>query len=379
MIRGNGYGSLGTLGSLLHELGKKRPFIVTGRSFYSACGAEKIIAALPSEYKISLFDDFSENPAINDVARGISIYRASGSDCILAIGGGSSIDMAKLINGLANGNLPDIENDVKKNSLFPPLAELIAVPTTAGSGSEATHFAVVYCSGSKFSYADPRLLPGSVILDASLLESQPGYQMAVSGADAFSQAIESFWSVNSTEESRKWSHKALKILFRNLPRMLETRDRNLMSEVLEGAHFSGKAINISKTTAPHAISYGFTSRFRLAHGHAVALSLPFFARLHASATTDNCADPRGSQWVRGIVGEISDLLHTTPEYLPQFLIGFFTQCGLELDPLKLGISPAEFLDTAGNANTERLGNNPVRISRDEIEELCMFVYSQSHA
>ena len=161
-----------------------------------------------------------------------------------------------------------------KAEISSPGKKLIAIPTTSGSGSEATHFAVVYVGGEKFSVAHPiYMLPNVVVLNPSLTYSMDSYQTALSGVDAFAQAMESYWSVNSTEESKKYSIEALELIIEHLPLAVNYND-NSRDIMLHAANLAGKAINIAKTSGAHAISYVLTSKFNIPHGQAVALTLP---------------------------------------------------------------------------------------------------------
>ena len=160
---------------------------------------------------VIIFNDFSNNPKLEDAIRGTEIARANNIQVIIAVGGGSVIDMAKLIKSfyLSPGNEKDISTGNKE--VIDPCMPLIAIPTTAGPGSEATHFAVVYIKDKKFSVASSCLLPEAVILDGSLVLSGNKYQKSCNVLDAMAQAIESYWSSSSTEDSRMYSLAALNL------------------------------------------------------------------------------------------------------------------------------------------------------------------------
>lgn len=189
---------------LLIEDSPKSIFLVTGNKSYEKSGAKFFIENILDGFNFIRFSDFSENPKIEDVEKGINIFLENSCDYLVSVGGGSVLDMAKLINiGHDKKNLKDLATNKTKISSFGK--KLIAIPTTSGSGSEATHFAVVYVGGEKFSVAHPiYMLPNVVVLNPSLTYSMDSYQTALSGIDAFAQAMESYWSVNSTEESKKY-------------------------------------------------------------------------------------------------------------------------------------------------------------------------------
>lgn len=368
----SGKNSISQLNKLLKNFGSKKGFLVTGKGFYEKCGAKAYIESISSEISFIIFSDFEENPKLEDVRKGINILRNNSCDLILAIGGGSYIDMAKLINALYQMEDDLLERNIKENKIKTPLLPFIAIPTTAGSGSEATHFAVVYIDEKKYSLADQYLLPDHVILDHELLRSQPKYQMAVSGIDAISQAIESLWSINSTKESIKYSIQAIELLWFNLPEVLENPNDNNLSKVMKGAHLAGKAINIAKTTAPHALAYGFTTYCKLPHGHAVALSLPFFINHHLKVNSQNCLDPRGYLYVREKLKTVGDILGIPSNKIPFRFSEFINKCGLEINFLKLNINKKLFNEITSMVNIERLKNNPVKTNELDLLKLYEF-------
>jgi len=202
------------------------------------------------------FNDFTPNPLYEDARAGVKVLRSNKCDCIIAIGGGSSIDIAKSIKYYNQIDLP-----------------LMAVPTTSGTGSEATHFAVIYKNGKKHSVADKRLLPNYVILQPDVLKTLPLYQKKCTMLDALCQAIESWWSRKATPDSLMYSKKAIKLILNNIEGYLEN-DEESNKNMLIASNLAGKAINITTTTAPHAMSYKLTSLYNIPHGHAVALCLP---------------------------------------------------------------------------------------------------------
>jgi alcohol dehydrogenase len=349
-----------------------RVFIVTGGKSFENSGAKDYIDTLSREFLFFRFSGFGSNPDLADVITGIGHFLAFNPDIVLAIGGGSSIDMAKSINALADTHVNDYRTIISENRPVTPRLPLIAIPTTTGSGAEATHFAVLYIDKIKYSIAHDRLRPGYVLLDPGLCRSQTAYQRAVSGIDAFSQAIESYWSIHSTSKSRWYSLKALEHLRDNLPLVINTGENDELQKVLEGAHMAGKAINIARTTAPHAFSYGLSTGFGLPHGHAVALTLPYFIRYNSSVNKFNCADKRGHEWVRSRIKEIADLLNVTSAGLPGRVHSFIAGLGLETGFSRLMISRDDFVQAAKSLNIQRLSNNPVRFDLHKIKEIYEF-------
>ena len=228
--------------------------------------------------KKTRFSDFTPNPLYEDVCKGIDLFNKEKCDAILAVGGGSSIDVAKCIK------LAVLAKE-GRDSLIPPLVSkhldidggtlpFIAIPTTAGTGSESTHNAVMYYQGAKQTVTNDRVLPDFAILEPSVLKTLPLYQKKCTMMDALCQGIESWWSVNSTDESRNYSKIAVEMIVKYWRSYIFDNDDYAAYQIMKAANYSGKAINISATTAAHAMSYKITSLYHLPHGHAVAVCLP---------------------------------------------------------------------------------------------------------
>lgn len=347
--------SINQIDEILSDFSIENIFLVRGNNSYVKSGAEKGLTQIFKKYKITSFSNFTVNPKLEEAKKGYQLFKISKSNLIIAIGGGSVIDMAKLIKY-------QYINDKNNNNFFLPF---IAIPTTAGTGSEATHFAVVYISKEKHSYANKLLLPNIALVDSNLLNGQNDNQMAVSGLDAFAQAIESFWSVNSTDESMRFSEKAIKLIWGNLKKAI-AGDKQARVNIAEGSFYAGKAINITKTTAPHALSYGFTSLFGLSHGHAVSLFLPFFINYHKSLSKKDCNDERGNIFVRRQIIKISNFINTDVDDLESSVRSFITSLEIETSFKNLGIDKLMYTKAIEKVSLERLNNNPGRISYEKI-------------
>jgi len=186
------------------------------------------------------------------------LEEARGYSKIVSIGGGSTIDVGKYVS-------------------FHLSIPHRAVPTTAGTGSEVTKFAVFTKDGRKFSMEDERLIPEEYVLNPTLVTTLPRLQTASTGLDALSQAVESLWSPDATEKSKKFSEEAIKRVMSTLIASCENPKNELFRKImLEAANYSGRAINITRTSICHAISYPLTSIYGIPHGIACAVSLPYF-------------------------------------------------------------------------------------------------------
>ena len=228
----------------------RRIFFVHGKTF-----SRLSIAGAFDDFQAVHFTAFKPNPLFESVEAGVKAFSKNDCDLIIAVGGGSALDVAKCVKLYAAQNV-----------------ELIAVPTTAGTGSEATRFAVVYKNGEKQSITDECLIPNAILFDAEPLKILPPYQRKATLLDAFSHAAESYWSVKATDVSRSFAREALRIIVSLQEEYFtgRTGDAENLS-LMYAAYLAGKAINISETTAGHAMSYKLTSLFGVSHGHAAAL------------------------------------------------------------------------------------------------------------
>lgn len=309
--------------SALEMLKETKPLLVCDNAF------DFLNIHIPSEYV--RFSGFTPNPRFEDVLKGAEIFSESCCDFIVAIGGGSSIDTAKCIKHLCKTDVP-----------------LLAVPTTAGTGSESTHFAAIYKEGRKISIADKKLLPNYVVLVSSVLKTLPLYQKKCTMLDALCQAIESWWSRMVDEESITYSKQAIKLILQNMDSYLKNDDA-ANENMLMASNLAGRAINITTTTAPHAMSYMLSILYNIPHGHAVALCLPKVWR-HMK-NYDAIADALGKKSSEEAIIFFEELL-----------------CELEIFPPK-DASLAHLDILADSVNTQRLENNPVVLDTQVIRNL----------
>jgi alcohol dehydrogenase class IV len=356
---------LDELTGMTRAIGAGKIFVVRGDRSFVTSGAEAFVRKLTDGSDPDSFHDFDPNPQMHDLERGIEIFRNGNYELILAIGGGSVLDMAKLISVFAHQE-SDITDIVKGKS---PVKEiktpLLAVPTTAGSGAEATKFAVLYIEKKKYSVEHPLILPDQLYLSSGFALSASPYLTACTGLDAFCQAVESTWSVNSNPESQEFSLQAIDLIWSNLQQAVHDNSVPAREKMAEAAYLAGRAINITKTTAPHALSYAFTSFHGIPHGHAVALSLPFFMSFNYMVTSEKCNDARGAESVRERIEKVLRILKTDISQAPALLKDFINSVGLNIDIPALieGFDPNIVIE---NVNTERLTNNPRIVNKRDI-------------
>lgn len=336
-----GRGSLARLPELMEKLGVSRPLVV-GRA---------LAARLPEMGGV-VFSGYHPNPDWADCASAAALYCSQGCDGLISLGGGSAMDTAKAVKALL------LSEDAARalTGEFPSGGPRhIAIPATAGTGAEATQFAVVYVDGVKHSLSHPALLPDGVVLDAALLDTLPEYHRKACALDALCQGIESYWARGATEDSRVNAYLAILGVLDNLRPYL-AGDAHAAEEMLEAAYRSGKAIQVSRTTAAHAMSYGLTKRLGIAHGHACALTLPFLWEQMVN-----------QEDMLPTLMELADAMRLGSELVvPRLLCGVL----LDLDMTAPALPDPAILDElAGTVNAERLGNHPVALDRDAIRRI----------
>ena len=319
---------------------------------------------LEKKIQIIRFDDFQPNPLYESVVKGVSEYRRAGCNAIIAVGGGSAIDVAKCIKLFCNMEGNGDNGCFLKQKIVPNNIPFLAMPTTAGTGSEATRYAVIYFDNKKQSITDFSCIPGTILMDASALKTLPIYQKKSTMLDALCHAIESFWSVNSTEESKKYSNKAIELIRKNMDGYLANDDR-ANANMLIAANMAGKAINITQTTAGHAMCYKITSMFGCAHGHAAALCdrvlYPWMVN-----HTYKCIDSRGEAYLKQTLNEIGYALGcSNAEDGAKALKILVEQMDLEV-PVA---TDEQYQELRTSVNPVRLKNHPIEMDENTIDML----------
>ncbi len=292
-----GAGTVARLGEFAKELGGRRVLLVTdsglARAGYERQGVEALNAA---GLEVVVFHDVHSEPTTDDVERGLAVARSANIDLIVGFGGGSSMDCAKGINFLlTNGGRMEDYWGVGKATK--PMLPLIAVPTTAGTGSEAQSFAIIASSQThmKMACGDKKAACKIAILDPELGLTMPPAVTAATGIDAISHAIESHVTQARTTLSQLFSRRAWRLLSRGFPQVMNASKSELLDEaerqfmltargdMLLGAHWAGAAIENSMLGATHSLANPLSAHFAVTHGVAVGLMLPHVIRFNGSA------------------------------------------------------------------------------------------------
>lgn len=363
----SGQESIRQLGRILEDIGSHRFLLVCDNS-YSYLSIKDEIESVNIQY--IRFSDFTSNPLYEDVCKGVTLFNTKSCDAIVAIGGGSTIDVAKCIKLYSK---MDVSINYLKQDCFDSKVPLIAIPTTAGTGSESTRYAVIYYEGEKQSVMHESIMPNYAILDPRVLKTLPIYQKKCTMLDALCQGIESWWSVNSTDESKGYSRQAISLIIANWEGFIEKSTDNAAEQIMLAANYAGRAINITQTTAVHAMSYKLTSMYHLPHGHAVAICLPHVWR-YMNAHLDKCIDPRGQKYLAGVFEDISIQMgcinvQKAVELIEQLIAKLEIQNPKEQNSDKIDI-------LVTSVNSVRLKNNPVKLDEDALRILYSHIVAK---
>ena len=310
------------------------------------------------------FRDFQPNPLYENVQAGVKLFRDENCDAIIAVGGGSAMDVAKCIKLYSNLPGDGAEGCWLTAEYVPNDIALLAMPTTAGTGSEATRYAAIYYEGKKQSVTSESFIPDAVLMDPRTLITLPPYQKKATMCDAICHAIESFWSVNSTDESKEYSRVAIQGVMEHMEGYLANTEDG-RAGMLRAANLAGKAINITQTTAGHAMCYKITSLFGAAHGHAAVLCdrvlFPWMIE-----NTDKCIDPRGEEYLRRTLDEIGQAMGCMDAVSgAQTMVQIFDKLGLQVPEA----TEEQFEELKTSVNPVRLKNHPIRLTEETIDEI----------
>ena len=363
-----GKNSLENIKHISNEKKFKKILIFAGKTSYSKSGAESQLKTILSKFQYEVFYKTNELPDILDLKNFIVKINNFKPDLIVAIGGGAVLALAKVSNSLHN--CKNLEKSIKYSlNELNNFCELIAIPTTAGSGAETTSNAVMYVDKIKYSIEGKEIKPDYIIIDPNLILSTPKKIAAASGMDAIAQSIESLLSKKSTNESVGYATQALRYLLPFYELHINNSNFETAYKMSIGALNAGKAINISKTTAPHAVSYPFTSEHGISHGHAVALTLLDFLKFNFENITLSKVKFDLNERYKILFNEFKV---ENIDQLTGKLLKMSKNTGLELDLKKLDINSSNQIDNVlKGINQQRLSNNPIDIDLSVIRKILV--------
>ncbi len=280
-----GPGALDRVGELARELGGRRVLLVTDKGIVAAGHADRATRGLQhAGLTVLAFDAVHENPTTDDADACLAVARQAAADLIVGLGGGSAMDTAKAANFLlTNGGTMRDYWGVGKAAK--PMLPLIAVPTTAGTGSECQSFALISDPDThqKMACGDPKALPAVAVLDPDLTRTQPPAVAANTGLDALAHAVETAVTTRRNDNSVSLARRAFALARRALPRVLAGDDDDQTRAAMQlAAALAGMAIEQSMLGAAHSAANPLTAHYGIVHGRAVGLMLPHVVRFNAA-------------------------------------------------------------------------------------------------
>ncbi len=358
-----GAGVLSRVGELARELGGTRVLVVTDPGIVAAGHAARTAEALRlAGLHVGMFEGVRENPDAFDVARCVAAAREHEIDLFVGLGGGSAMDTAKGANFLLTngGEIADYKGIGKASK---PMLPLLAIPTTAGTGSECQSFALISdpVTHMKMACGDPKAAAKIALLDPELTVSQPFRVTACTGVDALVHALETAVTKKRSPVSLLFSREAFRLCLNALPRVLaDPKNLEARGEMLLGAAYAGTAIENSMLGCAHASANPLTAYFGVVHGHAVG-------RLVSGVIRRNVADPAAAAEYAALakgagLGSVEELLRRVAAILEQ--------AGLAA-PFEFGAPSRELIHTmALEASAQWTGSfNPVTFTVEDFEAL----------
>ncbi len=353
-----GAGAIERLGELARELNFKRTLLVADHGLVASGHVDEAVVPLEKAgVEVFRFHDFEVNPDTRMVEAGTKLVAPLKIDSIIGLGGGSSLDCAKGINFLLTngGRMADYHGYGKATQ---PMLPMIAIPTTAGTGSEAQTYALISDAEShvKMACGDPKAAFRVALLDPALTVSQPRSITATSGFDAIAHAVETYVTTKRNPLSQLFSREAWRLLEPNYERVLSQPDNLEARGAMQlGAFYAGVAIDNSMLGATHACANPLTARYGTAHGAAIAMLLPSVVRWNETAVGRDYA------WLHGA------LAHRLEELAEAG--------GLRSNLRAIGVSETELPELASEAATQWTGTfNPRPFDKQGAIEIYQCVY-----
>jgi len=341
----------GSLGRLWETINTKKILLVTGKRGFREQTVRRIRKQL-SNVEITVYDRIEPNPTYQSVDEGVELLEKNDCEAVVALGGGSTIDAAKLMASIAVNKGKAYEYAYQGKKIEKKGLPLIAIPTTAGTGSEVTPFLVVSDREKKLKVPvrNRHLFPKVAIVDPELTVSMPREVTASTGADALSHALEALWSKKSQPISDYLALRAAKIIFENLKKACEEPGNiDAREEMSLASLLAGIAISSAVTGPSHAISYPLTSIFGIPHGNACSLTLPEVMEYNALRNEK--------------INRITQL------YGPEKLRELFKDVGLRTRLEEFGIKEKDVPAIVDGASSSNLENNIVEMRREDAKAI----------
>ena len=362
-----GNGTLLRVGELARELGGTRVFLVTDKGLADAGHEDRCVESLKQAgLDVTVFDDVHQNPTTDDVSRALAVASEARVDLIIGLGGGSSMDCAKGANFLlTNGGKMEDYWGIGKASQ--PMLPMIAVPTTAGTGSEAQSFALIANAEThmKMACGDKKAACKIAILDPELTVTMPQSVTAVTGIDAISHAVETYVTKPRNSVSQLFSRRSWRLLSQGFLRVIKNPDDvDARGAMLLGAHWAGAAIENSMLGATHALANPLSAHYEMIHGIAIGIMMPHVIRFNASVVGNLYGD------LAAEAGLCEANNPAAADLLADFIQDLVAASGSPTSLTECGVAEELIPNMAEEAKAQWTGNfNPRPVDIESLKEL----------
>ena len=356
-----GPGKVDDLSDLARQLGGSRILLISDPGVIQAGHTERAVQALrQASLEVEVFGSVQENPTTTDVAAGRDLADQFQPDLLIGLGGGSSMDCAKGINFIYTngGEMKDYWGTGKATQ---PMLPMIAIPTTAGTGSETQSYALISDADThvKMACGDRKARCAIALLDPTLTLTQPPRVTALTGIDALSHALETFVTTRRSSISLTFSRESWRLLSRYLPQVLDDPDNlEARSGMQIGACLAGLAIENSMLGATHALANPLTSEHGLIHGQAIGIMLPHVIRYNGIEF---------GSWYQELCAEGTVNGEPSCEQLAQFVVNLVENAGLPTSLSQCDISRENLSKLASQAAEQWTAQfNPRKVGTGEL-------------
>lgn len=364
-----GAGTLDLLPDLAKELGKSKGYIISGPHLNKIGMVAKCRKALKSAgMESECFTETEGNPSTDTVVKATEGFKKSKADFIVAFGGGSPLDVAKAVAVLATygGNIVDYEGAGK---VMGPVVPMIAIPTTAGTGSEVTVFSVItdHSRNYKLTVVSNYLLPAYVILDPDLIATVPANTAAACGIDAMVHALEAYISKAASPFSDIFAREALRLIGGSIRDYVADRSNPAACEsMMVGSLFAGIAFSHARLGNVHAMSHPVSAYFDVPHGVANAILLPTVVDFNKDA-----ADPEKYRYIYGCISkDMGADINFTPDMLATEIRMLNYELGILPTLSDIGVTSDKFEQMADDAmKSGNIQCNPQFTMKNDILKL----------
>lgn len=353
------FNSYNEIDKIIAKCDIKKPFLCCGKSFQQTDAFKDLQDRFDN---MVVFDHIRPNPRFEDMIDGAELFKREQCDFMISAGGGSPMDSAKMIRLMTTNDIskcldePMENNDIK--ALF--------IPTTAGTGAEATKSSVFYINEvDKISIASYDFIPDYVILDHRFLRTLPEYQKKCTCLDALCHAIESYWSAKANNESRKYAIDAISGVMKNIDGYMSNTDEGNQGMLIASFN-AGKAINLTGTTSAHAMCYNITMNCNTSHGHSVASGLIEIWK-YMLEHNENVNDPQGREHMLKTFSELDTMMGGAEAFEKLVKEKF----NLPTPQADISNIPA----FVSKVNVSRLGNNPTVLNADDVAEIYRRIFA----